>query len=424
MDVVLQEVGKPAPPRNKINMKLTELTLKELWHRKSQLVSGLLAITLGIGVIVGIRSFSVVSEKAVAVNLDNLGANVLVLPQAASVDNYYSADIDAPTFPESYVERIVTSTLPGVDNLSPKLTRRVKIGDENIVLTGILPKSEIASKPIWQQGGMIGEQLNASCAPKAGAEPAKYLDEKLQRKGIDSLAEKDCFVGSAIAQRLILKESGTLVIEGKTFNIVKVLPETGTVDDDRVFANLHTVQALLGTGEQISAIEIMGCCSEISNGLLGKLRNVLPDTRITTIGQIVSTQIETNKMMNKISLVFLIIILFVGSISIGNYIWANVNERKKEIGILRMIGYHKRHVYYILVLKAVLMGLAGGIAGFIVGTLAAIWLGPQFAGIEVSPIYMLLLLSIGLSVVISISGSVLPAYLAGKIEPFSNMQED
>ena len=202
------------------------------------------------------------------------------------------------------------------------------------------------------------------------------------------------------------------------------MPETGTVEDDRVFANLHTVQALLGTGEQISAIEIMGCCSEISDGLLGKLRNVLPDTRITTIGQIVSTQIETNKMMNKISLVFLIIILFVGSISIGNYIWANVNERKKEIGILRMIGYHKRHVYYILVLKAVLMGLAGGIAGFIVGTLAAIWLGPQFAGIEVSPIYMLLLLSIGLSVVISISGSVLPAYLAGKIEPFSNMQED
>jgi len=405
-------------------MKLTDLTLKELWHRKSQLVSGLLAITLGIGVIVGIRSFSVVSEKAVAVNLDNLGANVLVLPQSASVDNYYSADIDAPTFPESYVERIVTSTLPGVDNLSPKLTRRVKIGTENIVLTGILPKSEIASKPIWQQGGLVGEQVNASCAPKPGTEPAQYLDEKLQRKGIDTLAESDCFIGSAVAQRLNLKETGILSIEGKAFSVVKVLPETGTVDDDRVFANLHTVQALLGTGEQISAIEIMGCCSEISDGLLGKLRNVLPDTRITTIGQIVSTQIETNEMMNKISLVFLIIILFVGSISIGNYIWANVNERRKEIGILRMIGYHKRHIYYILVLKAIIIGLLGGIAGYILGTLGAIWLGPQFAGIAVRPIYTLLPASIALSISISILGSVIPAYLAGKIEPFSNMQED
>jgi len=70
-------------------MRLIDLTIKELWHRKSQLTSGLLAITLGVGVIVGIRTISVVSEKAVAVSLDNLGANILVLPQAASVDNYY-----------------------------------------------------------------------------------------------------------------------------------------------------------------------------------------------------------------------------------------------------------------------------------------------------------------------------------------------
>ncbi|MCK9156614.1 MAG: ABC transporter permease [Paludibacteraceae bacterium] len=405
-------------------MRLIDLTLKELWHRKSQLISGLLAITLGIGVIVGIRSISVVSEKAVAVNLDNLGANILVLPQAASVDNYYSADIDAPTFPESYVEKVVTSSLPGVDNMSPKLTRRMKIGNENIVLTGVLPKSEIASKPIWQTGGFLGNQINASCAPTTDDQPTKYLDEKLQRKGIDTLAGYDCFVGSSVAKKLNLKEKSTLTITTEKFTVVRILPETGTVDDDRVFANLHSVQALLGTGEQISAIEIMGCCRAISDGLLGKLRNILPDTRITTIGQIVSTQIETNRLMDKISLVFLIIILFVGSISIGNYIWANVNERRKEIGILRMIGYHKRHIYYILILKAVIIGIVGGFAGFVLGTLSAFWLGPQFAGIHVNPIYSLLLVSIVISVSISIIGSIIPAYMAGKIEPFSNMQED
>ncbi|MDD4830424.1 MAG: FtsX-like permease family protein, partial [Bacteroidales bacterium] len=88
------------------------------------------------------------------------------------------------------------------------------------------------------------------------------------------------------------------------------------------------------------------------------------------------------------------------------------------------IGYHKSQIYYILVLKAVIMGIVGGIAGYIVGTLAAIWLGPQVIGIEVSPIYMLLLLSIVLSIFISVLGSLIPAYMAGKIEPFSNMQEE
>jgi putative ABC transport system permease protein len=168
----------------------------------------------------------------------------------------------------------------------------------------------------------------------------------------------------------------------------------------------------------------MGCCNAISDGLLSKLRNILPDTRITTINQIVSTQIETNKMMNKTSIIVLIIILFVGSISIGNYMWANVNERRKEIGILRMIGTLKSEIYTILLLKATILGLIGGILGYCVGTIAAYYMGPIFAQIEVSPIPVFIFWAVLISVVISILGSLLPAYFAGKIEPFSNMQEE
>ena len=405
-------------------MNIYSLVWQELWHRKSQMISGLLAITLGIGVIVGIRSVAVVSEKAVAVNLDNLGANILVLPQGASVDDYYTADIDAPTFPEDYVERIVTSTLPGLDNLSPKMTRRVKIGEYNIVLTGILPASEIASKPIWQTAGLIGNDLQTTCALTNPLNQSQgFEDERLQRKSIDSLGLHDCLVGSATAMRLGLSEGSKIKIKNSEFLVAKVLPETGIVDDDRIFAHLHTVQNLLGTGHQISAIEIMGCCDAISEGLLGKLRNILPDTRITTIGQIVSTQIETNRLMNKVSLIFLIIILFVGGISIGNFMWANVNERRKELGILLMIGAPKSSIYIMLLVKATILGLVGGILGYAIGTLAGVILGPQLAGIIVRPVPILLVWSALLSVVIAILGSLLPAHLAAKIEPFTIMQE-
>lgn len=81
------------------------------------------------------------------------------------------------------------------------------------------------------------------------------------------------------------------------------------------------------------------------------------------------------------------------------------------------------HIFY-LIMKAVLLGLSGGLAGYLLGTVAAIWLGPQFAGIAVSPLYILLPVSVVLSVFIAVGGSLAPAYMAGKIEPFSNMQED
>ena len=404
-------------------MNLLQLVWLELGQRKTQLISGILAIILGIGVIVAIRSVSVVSEKAVAINLDNLGANILVLPQGTGVDNYYTADIDAPTFPEEYVERIVTSTLPGVDNLSPKLTRRITIGNQKFVLTGILPANELASKPIWQTSGLFGSELQASCGENPVNESLGYKDEKLQRKSIDSLAISDCLIGYSAAQRLNVKAGEKLTIEGHEMNIAKVLTETGTIDDDRIFAHLKTVQSILGIEGQLSAIEIMGCCNAISDGLLGKLRNILPDTKVTTIGQIVSTQIKTNNLMNRISLIILIIILFVGGISIGNYMWANVNERKREIGILRMIGYSRNSIYSILLLKASIMGIIGGVIGYFAGAIIAYFLGPSIAGINVLPIPILLVWSVLIALSISLIGSILPAYFASRFEPYSNMQD-
>ncbi len=406
-------------------MTISKLVLIELWKRKSQLITGLLAITLGIAVIVAIQSVAIVSEQNVARNLDNLGANILVLPQAASIDDYYTCDIDAPTLPMDYVERILNSTIAGVDNMSPKLTRRVEVDNQSVVLTGILPKSEIASKPLWQSSGLLGAQLTTACTPGKSAIKSHGLeDEKLKRKAIDTLYIDDCLAGSQVAKKLKLSASGRIKIMGKEFKVVKILPETGTVDDDRIFANLKDVQALLKLENQVSAIEIMGCCNAISEGLLGQLRNILPDTRITTIGQIVSTQIETNQLMKKISLVMLIIIFFVGGISIGNYIWANVNERKREIGVLRMMGAGRSTIYKMFLLKALILGIAGGILGFLIGTLAGVVLGPYLAGIIVKPVYLYLLWSVLFSVAISLTGSLIPASLAANFDPYSNLQED
>jgi len=405
-------------------MKLWRLALEEIRHRKSRLLSGILAITLGIAVVVGIRAVTAASEVAVAIKLDNLGANILVLPQGASTDDYYTADVDAPTIPEAYVERIVASALPGVDNLSPKLTRRAKVGTRDVVLTGILPSNEIASKPAWQIAGVEGEELQLSCDRDAAANPSHgYEDPRLKREAVSALPEGECLVGAEAARRLGAVEGGTLAVLGRDLKVARLLPATGTVDDDRIFVHLHTMQALVGAPGQVSAIEIMGCCNAISDGLLAKLRNVLPDTRVTTIHQIVATQLETNQLMRKVSLAFLVIVLLVGTVSIGNYLWANVNERRREIGILRMVGAPRSSIYGLLLAKAAFLGVVGGAAGFALGTLAALWLGPYLANLRVRTDWSLLPVAVGAALGVALLGAWLPARAASRIEPFSSMQE-
>jgi putative ABC transport system permease protein len=397
---------------------------KEMWQRKSQLVSGLLAITLGIAVIVGIQSVTTVSKKVVAQKLDLLGANIQVLPQGATIDDYYSADIDAPTFPEDYVERVATSMLPGVDNMSPKLSRRINVKGIPIVLTGVLPANELASKPIWQASCLMGAELQLACGPDYSPQSADNNGSQASgREVVDSLSSSDVWVGSIAADRLKLTNGSTVMLEGKQFNVTHILAETGTIDDSRIFAHLHSVQELLGIGSQINAIEIMGCCDAISDGLLSKLRNILPDTRITTINHIVKTQVETNQLMSKISIVLLVIIVLVGAISIGNYMWANVEERKREIGTLITLGLKKIHIYRLFIAKSLVLGLIGGSLGYLFGTLSAMILGPQFAGFAISPVPIYLLWSLIVAVVIAIMGSWYPIYSAARMDPAAIMQE-
>ena len=399
-------------------MKLASVAWKELMHRRSSLISGLIAITLGIAVIVGIRSVTTASEYAVAVKLDSLGANVLVLPQGASVDEYHTADIDAPTFPEEYVERMVTSGVLGIESISPKLTRRVRVDDIPIVLTGVLPDNEVATKPVWMLEGDAGAPEH-DCTGRSGA----CADPRLQREPVDELARNQCLVGAHAAKRLALKPGKQVEVEGQALEVLGVLDWTGTVDDDRLFMHLHEMQELLGIGSNISAIEILGCCSVVSDGMLSKLRNVLPDTRVTSITQIVSTQVETNRLMGRLSWGVLFIVLLVGGLSIGNYMWANVNQRRREIGILRMLGAQRSSILGVLLSKALVLGVLGGLLGYALGTATVVWFGPQVLGLEVEALPSWIAISVALATVVAVIGSLLPAWLASRFDPSANMQE-
>lgn len=136
-------------------MKWNTLVFRELIQRKNRLITSTLAIVLGIAVIVAINSITIYSQKAVAKELDALGANILILPKSATLVDYYSADLQAGDLPEEDVTLLMTSNLEGLDNLSPKLSVPVNIQNKQIILTGILPKNEFESKASWQGAGVF-----------------------------------------------------------------------------------------------------------------------------------------------------------------------------------------------------------------------------------------------------------------------------
>ena len=405
-------------------MRLRKLVWKELFERKNQVITGLLAILLGITVIVAIKNITFYSEKAVAQELDALGANILVLPKSATLQNYYSADMQGEEFPEEYVERLTQSNLQGVDNLSPKLSFPVEIQGHKFTLTGILPKSEFQAKALWQVAGVFSRPEGCgTVVPIPGLTPAQPKETMVRTRVIETLNNTEALVGADVAGTLGLKSNDTISVMGKIFTVAAVLPQTGTVDDSRIFGHLHTVQQLAGKGRVINVIEIVGCCDQISKGLVPKINGLLPEAKVVTIAQVVDTQIKTNRMMSNLSMVFVAVIVLVGGASIANYMYGNVHERRREIGTLMALGAGSRLVLKMFLLKALLLGLAGGVGGYVLGTILAMFLGPKLAGIIVLPMPTLVLWAIGISVLIALVASYFPARRAARLDPFATLQE-
>ena len=186
---------------------------------------------------------------------------------------------------------------------------------------------------------------------------------------------------------------------------------------------LRRRQRMSGQTGRINAIEMMGCCQEISNDLIGGLNRLLPDAKVVTINQIVSAQQRTNQAMHNFGLIFLAIILIVGGVSIANYMFANVFERRREVGILIALGADRGLIQRIFLLKAVILGLVGGIGGYLVGTALAVILGPSVAGIPVHARVDWLFFSVAISISLSLLASILPVYRAVKLDPATTLQE-
>jgi putative ABC transport system permease protein len=403
-------------------MSVIKVVLKELTERKNQLATSLIAIVMGIAVIVAIRSITYYSEKAIALEMDALGANVLILPKAVTVDDYYRADLTDETMPETYVDDILTSGLKGVDNMSPKLSMTAVVSGRETIVTGIRPKQEFLAKPVWEMAGSIFETPVGCAAPAAGTSP-KAPGAVDRRTPIDALPTDGVLLGNDLATRLGLAQGATLTVNGEAFQVTGVLPASGTVDDGRVFAHLDAVQRMSGQPGRINAIEMMGCCQEISKDLIGGLNRRLPDAKVVTIKQVVSAQQRTNNMMRNFSLVFLVIILLVGGASIANYMFANVYERRREVGILVALGAGRGLIQRIFLLKALILGLVGGVFGYLAGTALAVILGPRLAGIAVTPRADWLLYSVVLSVGLSLVAAIVPVDRATKLDPSVTLQE-
>ncbi|MEO1981830.1 MAG: ABC transporter permease, partial [Fuerstiella sp.] len=253
-------------------MQLGNLIWKELWQRPTSLLTSLAAVALGVTALVAIQSITVFSEEKIAGDMRSLGANVLVLPPGVTLQDYYSADMHGQTMPEEYVTQLALARMSGVENLAPKLCVAAEVDSISVTLTGILPRSEFEAKTAWQGMSFLSNPVGTDrgCCAKPVTDTSGESDPTslATQRTVQDLGKDELILGADIAVQLGAAVGDELTLLGDTFHVLTVLPPTGTIDDGRLFAHLHSVQRLSNSGPVVNVIEIMACCEDAAGGLI------------------------------------------------------------------------------------------------------------------------------------------------------------
>ncbi len=156
--------------------------------------------------------------------------------------------------------------------------------------------------------------------------------------------------------------------------------------------------------------------AEVAQRMLARRHNAVVDFEITVPELLLKQEQRTKTIFNLVLGAIASISLVVGGIGIMNIMLASVLERIREIGVRRAVGATQNEILFQFLSEAVLISVAGGIAGIVVGVALSIGI-ERAAGISTIVSSLSVLVAFGVSFAVGIGFGIVPAYRAARQDP-------
>jgi lipoprotein-releasing system permease protein len=212
----------------------------------------------------------------------------------------------------------------------------------------------------------------------------------------------------------------------RPFKVVGVF-KTGikTLDDTTAFASLADVQKINLTPNQVSDIAIR-VKDPLTARALAMSWSKFSSEKIQSWDQINENFLNVFRIQDATRYFITAVILLVAGFGIYNILNIVVTQKRRDIAILRSMGFERRDVLTLFFLQGLILGVAGAFLGQIVGYVICSFLSTvPFGGgplggsgfLNISFGLDIYVLGWFLPVTVSIFASVLPARAASKLTP-------
>ncbi len=411
------------------------LAYRHLTSRKRQTVLAITGIAMGVAAYISIAGLMRGFQNFIIDQLVNNDAHIRISSREEYIEPH---SLDHIFFPNA--AHIFWLSLPSGRRDSAKITypsnwfNRLN-NDPNVQAYS----QQLVAQVIVRRGKIT------STARLIGSDPARQIKvtniAKYMLKGKFKdigLSGNKIIIGSGLLNKLgaQVKES-ILLSSGQSspipFKIVGVF-ELGVknLNDMLIFASLPDVQKVNQTPSQISDIAVKLFDVTLANTLAQTWAEYSQD-KVQSWDQANEGAMSVFKTQDIVRNTMTFSILIVAGFGIYNILTMAVSQKRKDIAILRSIGFEPKDISRLFIIQGSILGGIGGIIGTVLGyaiclTLAQISISPQrmigtgkmMISFEIS-IYVY---GFAMGLVSAIVASFLPAKAAGKMEPIDIIRSE
>ena len=322
-------------------MRTIRLILKEIAHRWPGFLLGALGVALAVAACQCISALHGAAQRETRRVQRDIGFNMRIIPREADPERFLIQGYSTETMPEEIIQRLAQHKTVAYNHLVATLQGEINLDGKPALLTGL--------------------------------SPTMFPSGKKKPPMSPTIKEGTAHLGHRLAERLGLKKGETLLLAELPFEVVRVAPQTGSLEDLRVWVQLGDAQKILGKAGQINEIQAIDCLCLAPDENPGELlraevSKVAPEAQVALLSKIATARARQRRMMDSLAQTAVPAIIVAAAVWVAVFAWINVRQRKFEIGVLRALGHPASTIASLILGKAFLLGLAGGAIGCLLGS--------------------------------------------------------
>jgi putative ABC transport system permease protein len=190
--------------------------------------------------------------------------------------------------------------------------------------------------------------------------------------------------------------------------------DSSQTEDQRAESrNYHQLDKVI---VQVTNSSNVTAVADVVRRMLQRRHNDVTDFEISVPELLLKQEQHTKTIFNVVLGAIASISLIVGGIGIMNIMLASILERIKEIGVRRAMGATQKDILAQFLSEAVMISLAGGVAGIIIGVILASAI-QSFSHISTVVSWTSVAVAFGVSVAVGLVFGIVPASKAAKQDP-------